>query len=155
MTVGLLILRIAVGMLVASHGIQKLTHHLGGEGLAGSIKEFADDGFRGGVLTALAAGLTQVGAGLLLVVGLLTRVASVSDPRGGAVAPASGQETLLDQTGLLPRRASRVEAHAVVFDDRLEGREPLIDAHGVLSSEIAARQVTGPVIAVGGAPSMP
>jgi putative oxidoreductase len=76
MTVGLLILRTAVGMLVASHGIQKLTHHLGGEGLAGSIKEFADDGFRGGVLTALAAGLTQVGAGLLLVVGLLAPVAS-------------------------------------------------------------------------------
>lgn len=76
MNVGLLILRLALGCLVAAHGTQKLTHHLGGDGLAGSIKEFADDGFRGGRLTALVAGTTQLGAGLLMFAGLLTPVAS-------------------------------------------------------------------------------
>ena len=76
MNTGLLVLRIALGLLVASHGTQKLTHRFGGDGLAGSIKEFADDGFRGGLLTALGGGITQVGAGLLMVTGLLTPIAS-------------------------------------------------------------------------------
>lgn len=75
MNTGLLVLRLVVGLLVAAHGIQKLTYRLGGEGLPGSIAEFAGDGFRGGLLTALAAGITQVGAGALLAVGLLTPVA--------------------------------------------------------------------------------
>ena len=75
MNAGLLVLRLAVGLLVAAHGVQKLTHHLGGDGLQGSIAEFEGDRFRGGLLTALAAGVTQVGAGALLTVGLLTPVA--------------------------------------------------------------------------------
>lgn len=69
MTTGLLILRVVLGLVLAAHGSQKLTHHLGGDGLAGSIKEFADDGFRGGPLTALAAGGTQIGAGEECTVG--------------------------------------------------------------------------------------
>jgi putative oxidoreductase len=76
MNPGLLVLRVVLGLLVAAHGTQKLTHHLDGDGLAGSIKEFADDGFRGGLLTALVAGSTQVGAGLLMLAGLLTPIAS-------------------------------------------------------------------------------
>ncbi len=76
MSTGLLILRVVLGLVLAAHGSQKLTHHLGGDGLAGSIKEFADDGFRGGPLTALAAGGTQIGAGSLMVIGLLTPIAS-------------------------------------------------------------------------------
>jgi putative oxidoreductase len=74
--VGLLILRVVVGLLVAAHGVQKLSHWLGGDGIEGSIKEFADDGFRGGLATALAAGGTQLGAGLMLAAGLITPAAS-------------------------------------------------------------------------------
>lgn len=48
--------RVITGLLLAGHGMQKVSYHLGGEGLEGGVREFRDDGFRGGVLTALAAG---------------------------------------------------------------------------------------------------
>jgi putative oxidoreductase len=76
MTTGLLILRVVLGGYVAAHGIQKLTHYWGGGGVAASIQEFRSDGFAGGIWTALAAGLTQIGAGVLLVVGLATPLAA-------------------------------------------------------------------------------
>lgn len=76
MDTGLLILRLLVGLLVAGHGVQKVSSHLGGRGLEGGTEEFRADGFRGGVLTALAAGGGQIGSGLLLVVGFLTPLAA-------------------------------------------------------------------------------
>ncbi|MFD8917224.1 DoxX family protein [Streptomyces sp. NPDC059569] len=69
---GLLALRVVVGGLMTAHGLQKTTHWLGGEGLAGGAEEFRHDGFRGGRLTAVAAGLGQTGGGVLLGAGLLT-----------------------------------------------------------------------------------
>jgi putative oxidoreductase len=72
MNTGLLILRLVAAALVAAHGTQKLTHLLGGSGLAASTQEFADDGFRGGRLTAVAAGGTQLGAAVLIALGLAT-----------------------------------------------------------------------------------
>ncbi|GHG94631.1 DoxX family protein [Streptomyces rubradiris] len=72
MDIGLLVLRLAVGLLVAGHGVQKVSFRLGGKGLAGGAAEFRGDGFRGGALTAVAAGGTQIGAGLLLAAGALT-----------------------------------------------------------------------------------
>ncbi|GAA2977796.1 hypothetical protein GCM10010519_10950 [Streptomyces lactacystinicus] len=63
------------GLLIAGHGVQKVSFLLGGNGLAGGTAEFRGDGFRGGRLTALAAGGTQLGAGLLLALGLLTPLA--------------------------------------------------------------------------------
>ncbi|MEU5217363.1 DoxX family protein [Streptomyces sp. NPDC020807] len=76
MDTGILILRLLVGLLVAGHGVQKVSHHLGGRGLAGGTEEFRADGFRGGALTALAAGGGQIGSGLLLAAGLLTPLAA-------------------------------------------------------------------------------
>jgi putative oxidoreductase len=73
---GLLVVRMTLGAFVAAHGVQKLTHFWGGTGLAGSVAEFEADGFRGGIVTALAAGVTQVGSGLFLVLGLLTPAAA-------------------------------------------------------------------------------
>ncbi|MDX3851726.1 DoxX family protein [Streptomyces sp. AK02-01A] len=72
---GLVALRVVVGGLVAAHGVQKMTHRLGGAGLAAGAEEFRRDGFRGGRLTALAAGTGQAGGGLLLAAGLLTPLA--------------------------------------------------------------------------------
>ncbi|MGM9335681.1 DoxX family protein [Streptomyces murinus] len=72
MTIGLLVLRLFAGLLIAGHGIQKTTNYLGGHGLRGGIEEFKGDGFCGGALTALAAGAGQVGSGLFLAAGLLT-----------------------------------------------------------------------------------
>ncbi|WP_030985103.1 DoxX family protein [Streptomyces sp. NRRL WC-3744] len=78
MNTGLLILRLTVGLLVAGHGVQKVTYWLGGNGLAGGVEEFRRDGFRGGVLTALAAGGSQIGSGLLLALGALTPLAAMA-----------------------------------------------------------------------------
>ncbi|MDX2695743.1 DoxX family protein [Streptomyces ipomoeae] len=75
---GLLLLRLVVGLLIAGHGVQKVSFRLGGSGLAGGTEEFRRDGFRGGQLTALAAGGSQIGAGLFLAAGLLTPLAATA-----------------------------------------------------------------------------
>jgi putative oxidoreductase len=79
MDVGLLVLRVVTGLLLAGHGIQKVSFHLDGEGLVGGVEEFRGDGFRGGVLTAVTAGGGQIVGGLLFVAGAAT-------PLGAATA---------------------------------------------------------------------
>ncbi|MFE5512080.1 DoxX family protein [Streptomyces sp. NPDC056529] len=73
---GLLLLRLLTGLLLAAHDVQKVSFLLGGSGLAGGTEEFRHDGFRGGALTALAAGAGQIGSGLLLAAGALTPLAA-------------------------------------------------------------------------------
>ncbi|MEU9075101.1 DoxX family protein [Kitasatospora sp. NPDC048538] len=77
MDTGLLVLRLVVGLLIAGHGVQKVSHRLGGHGLAGGTEEFRHDGFLGGPLTALAAGAGQIGSGLFLALGALTPLAAM------------------------------------------------------------------------------
>ncbi|MFD5467567.1 DoxX family protein [Kitasatospora sp. NPDC127059] len=77
MDTGLLILRVVVGLLIAGHGIQKVSRRLGGNGLTGGTEEFRHDGFAGGRLTALAAGAGQIGSGLFLALGALTPLAAM------------------------------------------------------------------------------
>jgi putative oxidoreductase len=76
MYTALLILRLALGLLFVSHGVQKVSRRLGGSGLQGGAAEFRADGFRGGRLTAAAAGGGQITAGLLLAAGALTPLAA-------------------------------------------------------------------------------
>ncbi|MER6620793.1 MULTISPECIES: DoxX family protein [unclassified Streptomyces] len=78
MDAGLLLLRLVTGLLVAGHGVQKVSHRLGGDGLAGGAEEFRRDGFRGGRITAVVAGASQIGAGLFLAAGLLTPLAAMA-----------------------------------------------------------------------------
>lgn len=78
MDTGLLVLRLLVGLLIAGHGVQKVSFRLGGNGFAGGTEEFRHDGFRGGRLTALAAGGSQIGAGLFLAAGVLTPLAAMA-----------------------------------------------------------------------------
>ncbi|MCK7621861.1 DoxX family protein [Streptomyces sp. RS10V-4] len=78
MDAGLLVLRLVVGLLIAGHGVQKVSFRLGGHGLAGGTEEFRHDGFRGGRLTAVVAGASQIGAGLFLTAGLLTPLAAMA-----------------------------------------------------------------------------
>jgi len=78
MDTGLLLLRLAVGLLLSGHGSQKLFGRFGGHGLAGTGGFFHSVGFRPGRRMAFAAGLTELGGGLLLALGLLTPLAAAA-----------------------------------------------------------------------------
>jgi putative oxidoreductase len=75
MDLGLLVVRVVVGLVMAAHGAQKLFGWFGGHGLAGVGGFFEQLGFRPGRLFALAAGTSEFGGGLLLALGLLGPVA--------------------------------------------------------------------------------
>jgi putative oxidoreductase len=72
MDVGILLLRLTVGLALAAHGSQKLFGWFGGYGLDGTGQFMETLGFRPGRRHALAAGAAEVVGGLLLAVGLLT-----------------------------------------------------------------------------------
>jgi putative oxidoreductase len=75
MEIGLLLLRLAVGLTLAAHGSQKLFGWFGGYGLDGTGQFMEGLGFRPGRLHALMAGLAEAG-GLLLAFGFLTPLGS-------------------------------------------------------------------------------
>src|SRR5579859_7921078 len=77
MALGILLLRLVVGLTLAAHGAQKLFGWFGGYGLAGTGQFFEQLGFVPGKRNALAAGLAEAGGGLLLALGLATPVAAV------------------------------------------------------------------------------
>ena len=68
---GLLIARLILGTLIAAHGSQKLFGWLGGYGLAGTGGFFEQLGFRPGRAFAAAASVSEIAAGVLLVLGFL------------------------------------------------------------------------------------
>lgn len=72
MEVGLLLLRLAVGSLIAAHGAQKLFGWFGGHGIAGTGGWLESMGFRPARLHATVTGLAEFGGGVLLMAGLLT-----------------------------------------------------------------------------------
>ena len=77
MAVGLLVIRVVFGSLMAGHGAQKLFGWFGGYGLTGTGAFLEQIGFRPGRLFATAAALGETVGGLLTVLGL-----------GGPVGPA-------------------------------------------------------------------
>jgi putative oxidoreductase len=74
---GLTILRIAVGVIFAAHGSQKLFGLFGGYGLAGTAQYMESIGLTPGYLMATLAGGTEFFAGLALIIGLLVRPAAL------------------------------------------------------------------------------
>jgi len=70
-SIGLLLARVVVGLLMAAHGTQKLFGWFGGYGLAKTGDFFANLGFRPGRAFAAAASLTEIASGLLVALGLL------------------------------------------------------------------------------------
>jgi putative oxidoreductase len=68
---GLLVARLAVGLAMAAHGSQKLFGWFGGHGLDGTGGFFESLGFRPGRFFALAAGASELAAGVLTAAGLL------------------------------------------------------------------------------------
>src|SRR5579864_5065971 len=77
MTTALLIARLLLGGALFAHGAQKLFGWFGGYGIKGTGGFMESLGFRPGALFAAAAGLGEVGGGLLTALGL-----------GGPIGPA-------------------------------------------------------------------
>jgi putative oxidoreductase len=78
MDLGLLIVRLVVGLLFAGHGAQKLFGVFGGGGLDGTAGIFDKIGLRPGALQARAAGTAEFLGGLLLALGLFTPFAAAA-----------------------------------------------------------------------------
>jgi putative oxidoreductase len=72
MDLGLLLLRLVVGLTLAAHGAQKLFAWFGGYGLDGTGQFFEQLGFRPGRRHALLAGASELGGGLIFALGLFT-----------------------------------------------------------------------------------
>ncbi|MEU0506619.1 DoxX family protein [Nocardia sp. NPDC005998] len=75
---GLLVLRLAVGLTMAAHGAQKLFGWFNGGGLTGTGKFFEMSGYPAGKTMAAVAGLTETLGGLALAIGLLTPLAAAA-----------------------------------------------------------------------------
>jgi putative oxidoreductase len=76
MDIGLLLLRLTVGLTLAAHGAQKLFGWFGGPGLDVIGQFFEPLGFYPGRRHALLAGLVETGGGLFLALGFLTPIAA-------------------------------------------------------------------------------
>ena len=74
---GITALRIAVGVIFAAHGSQKLFGMFGGYGIAGTAQYMESLGLAPGHLMAILAGGTEFFAGLALIIGLLVRPAAL------------------------------------------------------------------------------
>jgi putative oxidoreductase len=70
---GLLILRVMVGIVMVAHGYN---HIFRGGRIKGTAGWFASLGMKPGILHAWLASLTELGAGVLLILGLLTPLAA-------------------------------------------------------------------------------
>ncbi|EPH40803.1 DoxX family protein [Streptomyces aurantiacus] len=73
--IGLLLLRLAVGLTMAAHGSQKLFGWFDGSGLDDTAAFFAADGYKAAKAMAWVAALTETLCGLGLAIGLLTPLA--------------------------------------------------------------------------------
>lgn len=76
MDLGLLVVRLAVGMLMMGHGAQKLFGSFGGHGPAGTGGFFESLGLTPGRQMAILAGVGELTGGALLALGLLTPLAA-------------------------------------------------------------------------------
>lgn len=75
MSVGLLILRLALGIVFFAHGAQKVLGWWGGHGIEGFVGHVAQMGFPAWM--GYLAAYTEFLGGIAVVIGLLTRLASL------------------------------------------------------------------------------
>ncbi|MDT0345497.1 DoxX family protein [Streptomyces litchfieldiae] len=75
---GLLLLRVAVGLTMAAHGSQKLFGWFNGSGLDATGQFFDSLGYPSGETMALVAGTSETFGGLALALGLFTPLAAAA-----------------------------------------------------------------------------
>ena len=123
---GLLLLRVSVGVIFIAHGLQKAFGWWGGGGMDGFKTALADAGYQhAGVLTYVGAG-AQIAVGVLLVLGLFTPIA------------AAGALAYLVNSLLTVLSAQRQEGYLAIFGP--DGIEYL----AVLVAAVAAIILAGP-----------
>ena len=71
LSIGLLLVRIVIGLIMAAHGAQKLLGWFGGYGLRGTGQFFEQIGFQPGPAFAAAASISEIISGLLVTLGFL------------------------------------------------------------------------------------
>ncbi|MCP2274555.1 putative oxidoreductase [Nocardia amikacinitolerans] len=69
---GLLVLRLALGLTMAAHGAQKLFGWFGGNGLDRTAAFFTSQGYPAGKAAAILAGASEAFGGLAVAIGLFT-----------------------------------------------------------------------------------
>jgi putative oxidoreductase len=77
LALGLLLIRLVIGILFIGHGAQKLFGWFGGYGPKGTGGWMESVGIKPGVAMAVLAGLMELLGGLLLAAGLFTPLAAV------------------------------------------------------------------------------
>lgn len=73
---GILVLRLGVGVMFAAHGLQKAFGFFGGPGINGFSKMLAGLGFAPAVFWALLAAYVELLGGAFLVLGVFTRASA-------------------------------------------------------------------------------
>lgn len=73
---GLLVLRLALGAMFLAHGAQKLFGAFGGPGSEGFARALEKMGYEQAPVLSMVTGVTEFGAGALLVLGLFTPLAA-------------------------------------------------------------------------------
>ncbi|WP_282022802.1 DoxX family protein [Priestia flexa] len=76
-SIGLLLIRLVIGLSFMAHGAQKLFGWFGGHGLKGTGGRFESIGMKPGARMALIAGLSELVGGALFAVGFLTPLAAL------------------------------------------------------------------------------
>src|ERR1700704_4387599 len=71
LSLGLLLVRVVIGLIMAAHGAQKLLGWFGGYGLRGTGEFFVQLGFQPGPAFAAAASLSEIISGILVTLGFL------------------------------------------------------------------------------------
>jgi putative oxidoreductase len=71
LSIGLLLVRVVIGVIMAAHGAQKLLGWFGGYGLRGTGQFFEQLGFQPGPAFAAAASISEIVSGLLVALGFL------------------------------------------------------------------------------------
>lgn len=71
LSIGLLVVRLVIGFMMAAHGASKLLGWFGGYGLRGTGEFFVQLGFQPGPAFAAAASLSEIISGVLVAVGFL------------------------------------------------------------------------------------